>query len=224
VNKEERKQDLAGSGIQAVVFDYGKVICFSPPESVMDELASLAGLDRRILESLVWSRRGEYDRGLINGKDYYRALLAARGIRLDDAVLEKMADIDLSGWTRINPGTLALMEDIKRGGLKLGILSNMPRDFLEIARKTLPVFTLPDVGLYSCEVGFIKPEDAIYRALLSALGCNPEAVVFFDDLLENVEKASLLGIKAFVWQDPDRARKDLEQLGLCIGGARYGSL
>jgi putative hydrolase of the HAD superfamily len=224
VNEEEIKPGAAGSAIQAVVFDYGKVICLSPPDSVMDELASLAGLDRGILEPLVWSRRGEYDRGLINGKDYYRALLATRGISLDDGVLEKMVDIDLSSWTRINPGTLALMEDIKKAGLTLGILSNMPREFLEIARRTLPVFKLPDVGLYSCEAGFIKPEAAIYGALLSALGCKPGAVVFFDDIPENVEGASRLGIRAFLWRDPETARKNLEHLGLSIGGARYGSL
>ncbi|MDR3167065.1 MAG: HAD family phosphatase [Treponema sp.] len=223
MNHEGVRPGIAGSGIQAVVFDYGKVICFSPPESVMDELAALAGLDRQILESLVWSHRGEYDRGVINGKDYYRDLLATQGISLDDGVLAKMVDIDLYSWTRVNPGTLALMEDIKRAGLTLGILSNMPREFLELARKTLPVFKLPDVGLYSCEAGFIKPEEAIYKALLSALGCNPEAVVFFDDLLDNVEKASRLGIKAFVWRDPDTARKHLEQLGLFIGGVRHGS-
>jgi putative hydrolase of the HAD superfamily len=215
-----REFEPGGSGIRGVAFDYGKVICFPPPESVMDELAALAAIERNVLESLVWSRRGEYDRGLFNGPDYYRALLDMKGIRADDDVLEKMADIDLRGWTRINSGTVALMEDIKRAGLKLGILSNMPRDFLDFARKTIPVFKLPDAGIFSCELGFIKPEDAIYHALLDALGCHPGELVFFDDVPENVERAAFLGINAFVWRDPDTARKNLEQLGLDIGGAR----
>jgi putative hydrolase of the HAD superfamily len=210
------------AGIRGVAFDYGRVICFSPPESVLDELAALAGLERKILEPLMWSRREDYDRGLVNGPDYYRALLDTRGIRPDRRVLEEMAALDLQGWTGINPGTVALMEDIKKAGLKLGILSNMPHDFLAFARKTLPVFSLPDAGIFSCELGSVKPEEAIYRALLDALGCRPGELVFFDDMPENVEKASVLGINAFLWRDPDTARKDLEGLGLCIGGARSG--
>jgi putative hydrolase of the HAD superfamily len=222
VDRTEFEQDTAGCRIRGVVFDYGKVICFPPPESVMDELAALAGLERKIMEPLVWSRRGEYDRGLFTGPDYYRALLGSRGIRADDGVLERMAAIDLQSWARINPGTVALMEDIKKAGLKLGILSNMPRDFLDLARKTLPLFKLPDVGIFSCELGFIKPEDAIYYALVESFGCHPGQLVFFDDMPENVERASSLGINAFVWRDPDTARKHLEQLGLVIGGARNG--
>jgi putative hydrolase of the HAD superfamily len=222
VNRTGFEPGTADSGIRGVAFDYGKVICFPQPESVMDELAALAGLERKILEPLVWSRRGEYDRGLFNGPDYYRALLGTQGVHVDDGVLERMAAVDLQSWTGINPGTVALMEDIKKAGLKLGILSNMPRDFLDFARKTLPVFKLPDVGIFSCELGSIKPEDAIYHALLDAFGCHPQELVFFDDMPENVEGASFLGINAFVWRGPDTARKNLEQLGLCIGGARNG--
>jgi putative hydrolase of the HAD superfamily len=222
VDRTKFEQDTAGCRIRGVAFDYGKVICFPPPESVMDELAALAGLDRNIMEPLVWSRREEYDRGLFNGPDYYRALLNTKGVHVDDGVLEKMAAIDLHSWTGINPGTVALMEDIKKAGLKLGILSNMPHDFLDLARKNLPVFRLPDAGVFSCELGIVKPEDAIYHALLEALGCSPGQLVFFDDLPENVERASSLGINAFVWRGPDTARKNLEQLGLCIGGARNG--
>ncbi|MDR2069311.1 MAG: HAD family phosphatase [Spirochaetaceae bacterium] len=199
--------------IKAVVFDYGKVISFPPEDTVIEELAAVAGMEPRVLDSLLWPYRNEYDRGTLTGKEYYRMLLAAGGVYPDEEALEKMVDIDLKSWTRINPGTVELMEAVKAApALKLGILSNMPHEFLALARGTIPVFDLPDVGIFSCEVGAIKPEAAIYRRLLAALGCEPAELVFFDDMELNIDAARALGIRAFLWKDPQAARAELNRL------------
>lgn len=203
--------------IKAVVFDYGKVISFPPEDSVLDELAAIAGMSPQALDSLLWPHRAEYDRGTITGKEYYRMLLAAGGVHRDDRALEKMTALDLRSWTHINPGTVKLMEDIRAiPGLKLGILSNMPHEFLALARGTVPVFDLPDRSIFSCEVGYIKPEAAIYRRLLSALGVEPEALVFFDDMQINIDAARSLGIRAFLWKDPETARAELNRLKIPV--------
>jgi putative hydrolase of the HAD superfamily len=202
--------------IKAIVFDFGKVISFPQEDSVMEELAAIAGLEVKTLDSLVWKYRGEYDRGVCLGKEYYRTILQYAGVTLDDPTLERMVQIDLNSWTRINPETVALMEGVKKAGYTLGILSNMPHDFLAMARASFPVFTLPDVGVFSCEVGFIKPEEAIYRVLLQRLSCEPAEVVFFDDIPINVDKAKILGIQAFLWQDPGTARRELKQAGISV--------
>ncbi|MFP3089768.1 HAD family phosphatase [Treponema sp. TIM-1] len=203
--------------VKAVAFDYGKVISFPPENAVLDELASVAGIDPPALDALLWPHRDEYDRGTLTGKEYYRILLAHGGIYLEEGALEKMVDIDLKSWTRINPGTVALMEAVKAAPtLKLGILSNMPHEFLALARGTIPVFDLPDVGIFSCEVGAIKPEEVIYRRLLSALDCEPAELVFFDDMQINIDKARSLGIRAFLWKDPETARVELNRLQVLV--------
>ena len=201
--------------IKAVVFDYGKVISFPPADEVMDEIAAVAGLKREDLEPLYLKFRGEYDRGdipLVSG--FYRRILDELDCKVDEENLIKMGELDLNSWRRINPGTVELMEEIKRAGYQLGILSNMPFDFLEHARRTFTVFNLPHAGLFSCELGLIKPEKAIYLKLLSSMGCRAEELVFFDDVPENVEKALELGIMARIWQDCEKARRDLVDLGM----------
>jgi HAD superfamily hydrolase (TIGR01509 family) len=90
----------------------------------------------------------------------------------------------------------------------------MPHDFLVFARKKFPLFSLPDVGLFSCEANLIKPEAAIYHRLLSLLKRPPEEVVFFDDNQDNVTAAAALGIHAFLWKDPETARRELSALGV----------
>jgi putative hydrolase of the HAD superfamily len=182
----------------------------------MEELASIAGLDAKTMDALVWKYRDAYDRGAINGLEYYRTLLAGGGIVLDEPVIERMLRIDLNSWTHINPGTVQLMKDIKGAGLKLGILSNIPHDFLAFARGTLPVLGLPDVGVFSCETGSIKPEPAIYEALIAALGCKPAEIVFFDDVEKNVAGARAVGVNAFIWKDPAAARITLKELSPCL--------
>jgi putative hydrolase of the HAD superfamily len=196
---------------QAVVFDFGKVISFPPDPGIMDELASVAGIEVKTMDALVWAYRGEYDRGVLNGKDYYRTML---GPLVDDATLEQLVRIDLGSWKRINPDTVILMEDIKAAGYTLGILSNMPREFLDWARESLPVFRLPHLGIFSCETGSIKPETAIYEILLHGVSCRPEEVVFFDDIPINVETACSLGIQGLVWQDPQTARDVLHKMSV----------
>ncbi|MDR3341500.1 MAG: HAD family phosphatase [Treponema sp.] len=200
--------------IKAVVFDYGKVICLPPAAGVMDELASLAGLPVQDMDTLVWKHRGEYDRGMITGQAYYRNLLSHGGVFPDDALLERMLQIDLDSWKRINPATITLMEDIKAAGYKLGILSNMPHDFLAWVRETISVIPLLDAEIFSCEVGSIKPENAIYEILLHRLDCKAEEVIFFDDISENVGKAQTLGIRGFLWKDPETARETLHAWGV----------
>jgi putative hydrolase of the HAD superfamily len=202
--------------IKAVVFDYGKVISFAPDHGVMDEIAAVAGIKREALEPVVWAMRGEYDRGTLSGPQYYGKVLQSLGVNADGAMLQKITDIDSHGWKRINPGTVKLMEDLKKAGYKVAILSNMPFDFLAWAREALPVFSLPHVGVFSCEVKAIKPEEAIYQRLLSELGCKGDETVFFDDVLVNVEKARELKINAFLWQNPETAVTQLAGLGVSV--------
>jgi putative hydrolase of the HAD superfamily len=180
----------------------------------MDEIAALAGAGREALEQAVWKLRSDYDRGTVDGAAYYTRVAESIGARVDAETAKKMAAIDMLSWKRVNPATVSLMEEIKKAGYTLGILSNMPFDFLEYARKNLPVFSLPHAGVFSCEVNAIKPEEAIYRRLMTALGCRGDQAVFFDDVRENVDKAKELNINAFVWTDAAAARRDLAVLGV----------
>jgi putative hydrolase of the HAD superfamily len=213
---DKRSGMMEEDGIKAVVFDFGKVISFPPEAAVREEIAALAEMDVQTLDSLEESCRREYDLGTISSTEYYKVLLAKAGKEVNDELAEKMGRLDMQSWTRINPDTVKLMEDIKAAGLTVGILSNMPSEFLAMAREQIPVFKVPDVSVFSCEVGSVKPEDAIYESLLSALNLPPNDVVFIDDLPVNVEKARILGINAFSWKGADSARTVLKKLEIPI--------
>ena len=200
--------------IKAVFFDYGQVITFAQDPKTVGRIADLAGVEREKFEPVLWALRGEYDRGAITAHEYYRRILSAFDLAPDKKIIDKMIDIDFWSWTNINPHTELLMEDIKRAGYILGILSNMPHDFLGWVRENVSVLSLVQISLFSCEVNLIKPNEAIYQKLLSVSGLKGEEIVFFDDKPENVEAAKALGIKAYIWEDCGIARGELALLGV----------
>jgi putative hydrolase of the HAD superfamily len=201
--------------IQAVAFDYGGVISYYQDEVAMKDMADLAGIDPALMRRIYWDHRSAYDQGLVDGAGYFKRILASAGILADPAVIEKLIDRDLASWSAVNPETEKLMGDLKKAGLKTAVLSNMVRDFVDRVKENLPVLALPDVAIYSCDVDAIKPEEKIYRILLSRLGCEAGELVFFDDVEANVEGARKLGIMALPWKGPEEARKELGIL--CAG-------
>ena len=200
--------------IKSVVFDYGNVISLPQCPTVMESLAQLAGVERKKFETTAWSLRDEYDRGTLTSQEYYRCVLSHFGVSLDNKTIDEMIALDLGSWKNLDSATVTLMEDVKKAGYVLGILSNMPHDFLAWAWENLPVFSLPDKALFSCELGLIKPELAIYTKLLSLLKLEAEEVVFFDDKPENIENARVAGIQAFLWENAEKARRELASLGV----------
>jgi putative hydrolase of the HAD superfamily len=200
--------------IKAVVFDYGNVISLNQDPKVMDELARRVGVEREKFVSTLWSLRREYDRGTISSIEYFKIVLSALTISMDEKSIEELIEIDTNSWKNINTETESLMKEIKEAGYLVGILSNMPGDFLAWARKNLPVFSLPHIGLYSCDVNLVKPEEAIYQKLLSMSGVEADELVFFDDKVENIKGAEAIGIKAILWENPKEARRELISLGV----------
>jgi HAD superfamily hydrolase (TIGR01509 family) len=201
--------------IKAVCFDYGGVIAKFQSEEDMASLAALAGVEKTLMKRIYWDNRAIYDQGLVSGPEYYRKILAGVGVFPDEKTIDRIIEEDIRSWAVIDSGTERLMRDIKQAGFKLGILSNMIQPFIDWARKSIALFSLPDAGIYSCEVDSVKPEEKIYRLLLSALDCKAEELVFFDDLEVNIEGAQKLGISAFLWKGPEEARKKLKEL--CAG-------
>jgi putative hydrolase of the HAD superfamily len=208
--------------MKVIVFDYGGVISYLPEDLVWEEVASIGGIDTATLARLAAQFRGEYDRGTFSCEEYYRMILKSAGVSPPSPTrIMQMVALDEMAWACINPDTVLLMEDVKKAGYRLGILSNMAQQFLSRIRAEYPtVLGMPDVSVFSCELGLIKPEKAIYEALLARLSLEmrvtlePRDVVFFDDVPVNVEKARELGINAYIWHDPDSARATLRELGM----------
>ncbi|MFI3256858.1 MAG: HAD family phosphatase [Spirochaetales bacterium] len=200
--------------IKAVIFDYGNVISQPATGAAGVGLEKLSGVPAAVFNSVYERFRFEFDRGTINGAEMYRQLLTEDGytdVAKDSELLKKLARYDLESWWPILQDVSDWALSLKKDGYKLGILSNMPYEFLDLYEKEIPPFVEADFACFSCRVKLIKPEPEIYMHTLKGLGVQPEEAVFFDDIQENIDAACALGIHGFVWTGLDKGKKDLAQ-------------
>lgn len=100
--------------------------------------------------------------------------------------------MDVASWPRFDERLLRWATRLKAAGLQTAILSNMPSDVLAEVREQERWFALFDVTIFSCEVGCVKPEAAIYQRFLEALRVSTEEVLLIDDAEDNQGQARIL--------------------------------
>jgi putative hydrolase of the HAD superfamily len=191
------------STTQAVIFDFGGVICFPPSEAQWREAAEFCGAHRHDFETAFWEDRDAYDAG----KDslvYWNAVGQRLGIRFDDATIEGLMQREIAFWSRFDDRVLRWIGDLRCAGVRAGILSNLPRPIGENL-KSLPGFLAHfDEVTFSYELGVVKPQPAIYNRAIEGLRIEPGATLFLDDRPSNVDGARAAGLHAEIfttWED-----------------------
>ena len=190
----------------AVIFDYGRVLSLAPSADELQQFAALVGVTEPPFFEIYSATRHDYDRGLTDFRQHWRAFCDAAGVELGPAQVERIAGMETLMWLRVNPEALALAREIKAQGVRIAILSNMPHDLLAYVRSEFDWLDEFEVKIWSCEFGITKPDPAIYRACLDALGCEPARTLFFDDRPNNVEAARDLGMEAHIFESAEQAR------------------
>ncbi len=201
--------------IKAVIFDYGNVISKAATGDASEDLKKLSGIPAEVFNSVYERFRFDFDRGLISGEEMYRKLLLEDGYieqANNSELLKKIALCDLESWRPIRDDVCTWIDELQTKGFKIGILSNMPYEFLDLYESEIPPFVQADFACFSCRVKLIKPEKEIYEYTLNGLGIKADEAVFFDDVQENVDGALKVGIKAFLWTGLEKGKKDLSDI------------
>jgi putative hydrolase of the HAD superfamily len=116
---------------------------------------------------------------------------------------------------------LPTLEDLRRRGLRIGLVSNTARDLDEFVRHhALDV----DAALSSRAHGRVKPHASIFRAVLELLDVPPGSAAMVGDTPEDdVQGARALGMRAFLLDRdgrfPDEGHRltDLRELPAALG-------
>jgi putative hydrolase of the HAD superfamily len=191
---------------EAVIFDYGRVLSLAPSADELQQFAALVGVSEPPFYEIYSATRHEYDCGRADFQQHWQAFAEVAGVELRPTQVERIAEMETLMWLRVNPETLALAREIKARGVPIAILSNMPHDLLAYVRHEFDWLDEFEVKVWSCEFGSTKPDPAIYRHCIEALGCDAGRTLFFDDRLNNVEAARKLGMEAHLFESVERAK------------------
>lgn len=193
--------------IRAVVFDYGNVLSFHHLPSDVEAMAAVCGISVDRFNPPYWGLRMAYDRDDLDSETYWSAVARTGGRVLAREQIEKLIEIDSLGWSRLNPAAMAWVEQIRRAGFRLALLSNMPADISRYLTENFEWPSLFDHLIFSCDVRSAKPEPEIYQACLRELQLAATDVLFFDDRQENVDGAAALGLHGILFDGLEPAMK-----------------
>jgi putative hydrolase of the HAD superfamily len=141
--------------------------------------------------------------------------LIVRGLGGDAAGARECAVDMVERWTRhenftLYDDVLPVLEELRRHGCKLGLISNGERDLDEFAaHHALHV----DVAVGSRAFGRTKPHPSIFEAALARLGVEPGAAAMVgDSYADDIEGARALGMRAYLLDREDRFPDEPDRL------------
>ena len=179
--------------INTIFFDIGGVLLNIHPNRTIKYLSNLTNLsEKEIVKAFPEDAHHKYERGEITGSEFFKAI--KNGLPISSNLTEEQF---WNAWSLLvgeETEVVKTMNSLTKE-YPVWLLSNTnPYHILEEERFKL--FDKITGGIYSFEVGSRKPEKDIYYKALEMAGVVAEKSLFIDDLIENVEMARLLNMKA----------------------------
>jgi putative hydrolase of the HAD superfamily len=204
---------------KAVVFDFGGVLfnwqpsrliqTVLPHHAANDEqaLALAATLFQSFVPGSYWS---EFDRGALDWEEVASRISSRSGLALDD-VFTVMSAIP-PHLAPVRP-TVAWLEELAASGVRLHFLSNMPQPYAEFLQREHAFLKHFQSGVFSCDVGQVKPNADIFHTACERFGLQPHEMLFIDDNMHNIDTATSLGWRAVSFANATQARAEVKEKG-----------
>lgn len=201
--------------VEAVIWDFGGVITSSPFEAFArfeSERGLPADIIRRTNASNHWENAwARFERAEVDIETFDR-LFAEESLALGAEVRGKDVLPLLSGDLR--PEMVDALRVVK-SRFKTGcITNNLPANAMGSrggrSLYVAEVMALFDHIIESAKIGLRKPDPRIYRMMIEALGVDPRACVYLDDLGVNLKPARDMGMTTIKVVNAPQAIAELE--------------
>ena len=199
--------------IEAILFDWGGVLIDNPAPGLMAYCAEALGVGVPDYQR-AHNRHGEpFQKGLIPERAFWQ--------RVCGDLKRPIPDVP-SLWGQAfravyspRPEVFGWAGQLRQQGYKTALLSNTERAAMEFFLELR--YDVFDAAVFSCAEGTIKPEREIYEIAARKLGVPPSRCAFIDDKQLFVEGAIQAGMKAVLYNNLDRVKNALRQLGVSDG-------
>lgn len=195
--------------IHTIVFDIGNVLVDYDPMIGIRRFFQDEEVIRRVFhavwESGCWS---DMDRGM-DAKAVLPRMLEIEPEYQD----EIRTIIDHAGSTIVRRAyAIPWIQKWKAAGYRVLYLSNYSRQVMNTNRAALDFLPYMDGGVFSCEIGCVKPDPEMYRTLCTRYTLDPTCCVFLDDSAENLKGAETFGMKTIQVRNYEQVDEELSAL------------
>ncbi len=199
------------SVIKAVIFDYGKVISDSPGTHVRKDIAEAFKSSEDEVGKIIGKLIGRFRKGKLSEDEFWEIMAN----ELDREIPEHKHELWRNDFRKklvIFDDMLELVRELKAKGLKVGVMSNNIKPFVDVIKERQG-FSEFELVLNSCEVGLSKPGEDIYKLALIELDLSPNEVLFIDDREENIDTAKRLGMHVLIARkNRDKVKEDIKRV------------
>ncbi|MCJ7554165.1 MAG: HAD family phosphatase [Ignavibacteriaceae bacterium] len=196
----------------AVVFDLGMVLVPFDYKIMVNKLEQIqAGLGDHFIESYKSNyhiHRG-FERGEISTEDFISQMLKVLNYKIDAETFCKF----YSEIFTVNQKVVDLLPILKNN-YRLFLLSNTNALHHQYGWKDFPFIHHFEKLILSHEVGAVKPEEKIFRAVEAASGFQSKEHIFIDDISEYIEAAKKLGWGGIQFKGYDDLVLNFKQRGV----------
>jgi len=186
--------------IQAIVFDYGNVLCRIDRAACNRALASHSRLEVEEVGRRVWGGAIEQDveTGRIDSREQFRRIKAA--ISADEAwTYECFAAEYMLAIQPCPEGEQALL-GARELGLRCFILSNTSFLHARSIYSNEVFCTVPELHALSFKLGWMKPDPRCWTWVLDHAGLSAGDCLYVDDVSANCAAAEALGFRAIHYE------------------------
>ena len=183
--------------IKTIIFDIGGVLIgYDWTKYLMKEFNNDVVLVEKIKENVFGNHKwDEVDRGVLSNEELVHSF-TKDAPEIKDEILHFWNTAGNALWQY--DFSKDWITELKNQGYQVLYLSNWSSHLRELAAKQLDFLPMLDGGVFSYEVKLIKPDHAIYKAIIDKYNLNPSECIFLDDSERNIIGASECGLNA-VW-------------------------
>jgi putative hydrolase of the HAD superfamily len=206
--------------VDALLFDLGNVVI----EIDFNRAVAHWAAHGRCEENLIRERfrhdhaYDQYERGRIDFDTYFSTLRTNLGVDISDPYLR-------DGWNAILIGAMPGISDLLARAAErfplYALTNSNPEHQKYLADRFADVLRPFKQVFVSSEIGLRKPEPDAYRHVVDVIGVPASRILFFDDLIENVEGARACGLQAVHVRTGSDVRDTLSRLLTGPAQSRY---
>ena len=197
------------ANISCVLFDLGGVIVNWHNSWLIQDVSDEFQLQKEKLSKEYYKNLPKIATGKINEKELWniigKELKSKKLMNLNESLLDRIFQKHCS----LNNSMINLSKKLSQKGITVGILSNTePASYSVIEKLTsLDHF---EYKFLSYNIGYLKPNQEIYRHVIDNVPFLKEELFFIDDLKTNVESARVEGIDSVQYTDYNELLKECQ--------------